>query len=303
MKIKKIGIIIIATIILLVGTTVKAEEINYNYKQYRLQYHMGTTDTWIGPYDFGTSTNTTSYDYIKAFAGRFGYTTKYTANKKYRITMEVGYSPINSAISNGYTSLTQENISCYGSTTSSWSANASLIDECEYIGATRVGSTNHIRYIIDVVPNASIYGIQINVSLPTLPPYGINSFNIYNASTVKTGEDITGAIDQQTIIIQNEIENIEQTIIQNNEELINAIDQDHEYETETIDDKVDQYENQQEQINNNINLTTNNDQLQILWNGRVMQYIWDWLELIISPINGLIKSILALGIIKLILGR
>lgn len=303
MKIKKIGIIIITTIILLVGTTVKAEEINYNYKQYRLQYHMGTNDTWIGPYDFGTSTNTTSYDYIKAFAGRFGYTTKYTANKKYRITMEVGYSPINSAISNGYTSLTQENISCYGSSTSSWSANASLIDECEYIGATRVGTTNHIRYIIDVVPNASIYGIQINVSLPTLPPYGINSFNIYNASTVKTGEDITGAIDQQTIIIQNEIDDIEQIIIQNNEELINAIDQDHEYTTETIDDKVNQYENQQEQINNNINLTTDNGQLTIWWGASAMSMIWNLVAILIAPITIYYTSYLALGIIRLILGR
>lgn len=203
---------------------VNADSFDYTLGQYRLQYHMGNSNTWIGPYDFNTSTDTSSYDYIKAFAVRLGNSNKFVGMREYTVSIEVGFSPIGNAINNAYTAPTS--FSCSGSTSlSSWSADSSKVDSCEFVGATRVGSTNHIKYIYKIKMKQDIVGIQININLYDNPPYGVNGFNVYKNTSITFGEDVSGAIDNQTIIIQNEINNLEDVINENNNNLINIINE------------------------------------------------------------------------------
>lgn len=200
---------------------VKADTINYTYKKYRIQqYSLGQGNSWFSNVtDFGTSTALGTDQGVSMISARFGYSTKFNSGQTYRVVVESGWSP-SSTIPN--VALNVDHVNCYGSTsTSSWSADSTLISDCNFVGVSRVPNSNHVKYIIDIVPLQTIIGIQFNIYLGGTD--AINSVNVYTKSTITTGEDITGAIDEQTIIIENEFEDITNIITENNENLINSI--------------------------------------------------------------------------------
>lgn len=295
-----IGITLIAILLGLKAPQIKADTITPTYKQYRVQYFQLSTGTnvWTSWTNLNTSTPFSNGYGVSVIATRFGYSTKYNAGQTYRIIIESGWSP--SSIVNDFMNI--NTFSCYGSnaaTSSSWSNDASLLTSCTYVGATRVSGTNHVRYIFDIEPYATIGGVQINIS------YGrteeVNAVNVYTKSQIITGTDIGSQIEEQTVIIQEGFIDLGITIQENIEEII---DKDHIYDTEDITPQVEALEYQQEQIEDYMNLNTQNKFI-LYWNGDAIQYIWnfigrlllnEWLEMIFM-------SVFALGIMKLILGR
>lgn len=198
---------------------VRADTISYNYSQYRVQYYgLGTgTNVWNSWQNFGTSSPLSSGYGVSTIATRFGYSSKFSSNTTYRFEVEAGFSPAESI---NETFLNVNNTSCYGSSTSSWSNDATLID-CSFVGAIKVSGVNHVKYIFDVTPISNIYGVQFNIGFSGTSE--VRSVNVYAKSSISTGPDVGGAIDNQTIVIQEEFDNITNIINQTNEDLINAI--------------------------------------------------------------------------------
>lgn len=191
------------------GLELKAATIDYNYRQYRVQYYSLSqgTSTWTSWTNFGTSSPLSSGYGVSTLAVRFGYSTKFTSGTSYRFIVESGFSP--SATINE-TFLNINNTSCYGSSTSTWSNDASLLT-CDFVGALRVTGTNHVKYVFDVTPMANIYGVQFNIGFAGTSE--VSSVNTYTKSSISYGEDVSGAINEQTIIIQDEIHNSTTEII------------------------------------------------------------------------------------------
>lgn len=198
---------------------VSADSVSYNYSQYRVQYYeLGTgTTVWNSWQNFGSSSPLSSGYGVSTVATRFGFSSKFSSNTTYRFEVETGFSPAETI---NETFLNVNNTSCYGSSTSSWSNDASLID-CSFVGAIKVSGVNHVKYIFDVTPISNIYGVQFNIGFSGTSE--VRSVNVYAKSTISTGPDIGGAIDNQTIVIQEEFDNITNIINQTNEDLINAI--------------------------------------------------------------------------------
>lgn len=219
---------------------VRADSVSYNYSQYRVQYYeLGTgTTVWNSWQNFGTSSPLSSGYGVQSIATRFGFSSKFSANTTYRFEVESGFSPAETI---NETFINVNSTSCYGSSTSSWSNDATLID-CTFVGAIKVSGVNHVKYIFDVTPITNIYGVQFNIGFTGTSE--VRSVNVYAKSSISTGPDITGAIDDQTIVIQEEFENITNTIIQNNTQLIDIINQNNTTcETITISKSTKSIEN------------------------------------------------------------
>lgn len=196
---------------------VNAAEINYT-GQFRLQYFsLATGDsalTNVGPFNTG-QTLSSGYGVSKVIARYYG--TTYTSGTTYRVATVVGFAP--SEIASNYRNI--ESIGCFGTTSSSnWNADNTLV-ECSIVGVGQIPNTNRIKYIVDITPNSNIQGLQFNINYAITEE--VRTVNVYTASTITTGPDITSAIDDQTIIIQEEFENITNVIEQNNQNLINSI--------------------------------------------------------------------------------
>lgn len=195
---------------------VNAEEVNFTYGKWR----ANNGSSWTSVNDFGT--NVTSIT-LNGISSRFGWSTKFQAGTTYRVVIDSGFASYTIA-SEDIGVLSPTSVSCYGSTsTSSWSADSSLIANCDYIGASRVTNSNHVKYIIDITPLSTIIGLQVNIIYDTNDRYTLSSVNVYNSSSITYGESVSGAIDEQTITIQNEFNDLEQTIINNNQTLIDSI--------------------------------------------------------------------------------
>lgn len=186
------------------GLKANASTADYTFKQYRVQYYsLSTGDSyWTNATAFGTSTPFNSGYGVSAIAPRFGWSSKFQAGTNYRVVVEAGFSP-SSNIPISFLNIADFN--CYGSTsTSSWSADASLIATCDYLGATRVPNSNHVKYVFDITTLSTIIGLQFNIYFAGTSE--VNAVNVYTKSIITYGEDLSGAINEQTIIIQDEIE-------------------------------------------------------------------------------------------------
>ena len=205
-----IGITLIAILMGWKTPQIKAETINYTYKQYRVQFVSLSqgTEAWANWETFQTSTVLSNGYGVNTIAIRLGYNT-FKAGQTYRVTIDTGMSPVEEK------NLTQYNgFECYGSTsTSNWNNNAGNV-QCQFITSINTTNTVHKKYIFDITPTVNIQGIQINISIRGTAE--ISSVNVYNNTTITTGPDITNAIDEQTTILEN-------VITQTNEELINVI--------------------------------------------------------------------------------
>lgn len=202
---------------------VKADTLDYTLKQYRIQYYslsQGTT-AWNSWTNFQTSSSFSGGYGVKTIAVRFGTSSsnKFQTGTSYRVVVETGFSP-SDVINRTY--LYVDSFTCNGSSgTSSWSNDSSLVTNCVFVGASRVSGTNHVKYIFDIEPTAVIQGIQFNINFGGTEE--VNSVNVYNKSSIVYGPDISSVIEDQTIIIQNEFNELSETIIQNNQNLINAL--------------------------------------------------------------------------------
>lgn len=196
---------------------VKADTVNYTYKQYRVQYYslgQGTT-AWNSWTNFGTSSPFSDGYGVSSLAVRFGQSNDFTTGNTYRIVIDSGFSPQSERQYISYSGS-----SCYGSSsTSSWS-NVEIAD-CQYVGMADIPNSVHRKFVFDVTPSINYKGIQININFSGTAE--IRGVNVYNTSTITTGPDITSAIDEQTLIIEDGFTDITNIINQNNEELINAI--------------------------------------------------------------------------------
>lgn len=193
------------------GLETKAATADYTYKQYRVQYYsLATGDSaWTSWSTFGTSSSLSNDYGVSAIATRFGWSSKFQAGTSYRVVIEAGYSP-SSSIPISFLELT--NFNCYGSTTTgSWSSDASLISTCDFVGISRVTNSNHVKYIFDITPLSTIAGLQFNLYFGGTSQ--VSSVNVYAKSQITYGEDIGGAIEEQTIIIQEQIDNSTTEII------------------------------------------------------------------------------------------
>lgn len=200
---------------------VKADSVSYNYSQYRTQYYQlsSGTSAWNSWTNFGTSTALSNGYGVSTIAFRFGLSQKFQPNTNYRVVIEVGYSP-SSTIDDTFVNV-EFPISCAGSSTSSWSSDTSLIESCTYLGAIKVSGTNHVKYVIDVVPTLAIYGFQFNLSF--VGTSEVSSLRAHTSSEILTGNDVGSVIEEQTLIIQDGFTDITNIINQTNEDLINAI--------------------------------------------------------------------------------
>lgn len=288
----------IAVVSLIGITSVKAAEVNYNFKQYRVQYYnLGTgVSNWTSYVNFDTSTPISNGYGVSGIAVKFGSTSKFNAGQSYRVVIDTAWQPV-AALNN--TGKNVDHTNCLGTlTTSNWDANASRIQSCDYVGFTLVPNSTRIRYMYDITPSTTVEGLQFNIYFSGTEE--TTYINVKTTSYITTGEDITGAIEEQTTIITNVIEDSIQDLI----------DITHEYETEDISEQVeDEHEKQQEILEN-------------LDDSYIESNLWDEVGNIFSASRGewlmeklnftaqmhtkimtMIITILSLGIIKMVLGR
>ena len=202
----------IVVIINLIGIiSVKAETVNFTYGKWR----ANDNGTWTSVENFGTNQERITLNGISA---RFGWSTKFQAGTTYRVVIESGFKLFDVAISD-IGVLTPISVNCFGSTsTSSWSADSSLIANCDYIGATKVANSNHVKYVIDITPLSTIIGLQVNINYDSNDRYMLTSVNTYTSSAITYGESISSVIDEQTItIVNNNNENTQEIINNQNE--------------------------------------------------------------------------------------
>lgn len=296
---KKLLTIMTIAVVSLIGiTSVNAATVNYNFKQYRVQfYNLGTgVSNWTSYVNFDTSTPISNGYGVSGIAVKFGSTSKFNAGQSYRVVIDTAWQPI-AALNN--TGKNVDHTNCLGTlTTSNWDANASRIQSCEYVGFTLVPNSTRIRYMYDITPSTTVEGLQFNIYFSGTEE--TTYINVKTTSYITTGEDITGAIEEQTTIITNVIED-------SIDDLMNAT---HEYETEDITGEVeDEHEKQQ-------------DILDSLDDSYIESGTWEavgdiltenrgeWLMQKISftaqmhqKIFTMIITVLSLGIIKMVLGR
>ena len=202
----------IMVIINLIGLiSVKAETVNYTYGKWR----ANNNGTWTSVENFGTNQERVT---LNAISARFGWSTKFQAGTTYRVVIESGFKLFDVAISD-IGVLIPISVNCFGSTsTSSWSADSSLIANCDYIGATKVANSNHVKYIIDITPLSTIIGLQVNINYDSNDRYMLSSVNTYTSSNITYGESISSVIDEQTVtIVNNQNENTQEIINNQNE--------------------------------------------------------------------------------------
>ena len=247
MLILTIPIVVIINLIGLIS--VKAETVNYTYGKWR----ANDNGTWTSVENFGTNQERIILNGISA---RFGWSTKFQAGTTYRVVVESGFKLFDVAISD-IGVLTPVSVSCYGSTsTSSWSADSSLIANCDYIGATKVANSNHVKYVIDITPLSTIIGLQVNISYDSNDRYMLTSVNTYTNSEITYGESISSVIDEQTITIVNNNNENTQEIINNQNENTQMIVEGAKVCSNTYIDKKMGYEDGNLQDNGIVN--TNN---------------------------------------------
>ena len=194
---------------------VNADTLTYDYSSFAVR--EGTTWTSQGP--FGTGVHNLT---VNAVSIRLGYTDAFKANQTYRIIYDVGYADITVALEDILV-LTPSSYTCAGSTQwSSWTNNEGYIQSCNLIGATRVNNTNKVRYVFEITPLQNIKGIQTIIRFDN-DRYTLSTINVYNTTNITFPEDVGGAINEQTTIIQNEFNDLSQTINENNQNLIDAI--------------------------------------------------------------------------------
>lgn len=278
----------------------KADTINYNYKQYRIQYYSLSqgTSAWNSWTNFGTSSPLSNGYGVSTLAVRFGYSTKFSNGTSYRVIIESGFSPQETI---NQTFLNVGNTTCAGSSTSTWSADTSLISSCTYIGAYRVSGTNHVKYVFDITPNANIYGFQFNIQV--VGTSEVSSVNTYTKSTITSGADIEGAIEEQTIIIQDGINDIQITIENSIQDLIdNTHDYTGEDELEDTNDIIDDMYELEDDLNELIGIQP--WQLHIPTVSGSYNFIWTIVEIFRKGIIiDIITAVLVIGVIKMVLNR
>ena len=183
---------------------VNAASVDYTYKKYRIRYYsLATGDDALTPVtDMGTRTELSNDYGVSMVSARFGWSSRFQAGTTYRVTIDTGFAP--SSIESSF--LNVDDFICLGSsTTSSWDAQQNLISTCNFIGSS-LNNSGRINYIFDITPLSNVQGIQFNIY------YGVteevSAVNVRPTSTITYGDDPTGAINEQTIIIEQEFENI-----------------------------------------------------------------------------------------------
>lgn len=284
--------------------TPKADTLNYNYKKYRVQFYSlssGGNPAWTDVTNFQTSTPLSNGYGVSAISVRIGTTSgsSFVAGTTYRVIVDTGLSPISEK-----QYLIYDHTGCYGSAnTTNWSADATKIADCELIGIQDVNNSVHRKFVYEITPAVSSGGIQFNIYFTGTAQF--TSINVYNNTSVSYGPDIAGAIEEQTIIITEEIQNAVNDI---NITIENVIDQEHEYtgqeEIDSTDYYVDQIEQSEQNILNNI-VDFATDPWNIEGDPTTLAWIWNKVEIIFlnSMVNTFFITILTLGAIKLILGR
>ena len=196
---------------------VNASSVDYTYKKYRVRYYsLATGDSALTSVtDMGTATTFSSGYGIEMVSARFGWSSRFQAGTTYRVTIDVGFGGLET------TFLNIDNFACFGSsTTSSWDAQENLISTCNFIGSS-LNNSGRVNYMFDITPLSNVQGIQFNIYLGVTEE--VSAVNVRPTSTVTYGDDPTGAINEQTIVIEQEFENITNIINENNQNLINSI--------------------------------------------------------------------------------
>lgn len=286
MKLDKIiGILIITILaIIIIPKKVNAESLAYQFNSYAVR----DNGTWTSHQSFG---NNFSSKVVNGLSIRLGVDNKFRAGTTYRIVYETGFSNITIAIEDVLV-LQPTSVNCYGSINyNSWSSDAGLIGQCTLIGASRVGTTTGVRYIIEFSPVQDIKGFQTNF-IYSNTRYTISSTNVYNTTSITYPTDISSTIQEQTVIIQNEIDNL--------------IDKDHTYtgeeEIEDTKDLIDTIADYEEDIMEYLNMET--PDITLNWNTGALNFIWMLIdEMRIGIIVSIFNGMLIIGLIKLLLNR
>ena len=194
---------------------VKADTLTYDFNSYAVR----DNGTWSSHQSFG---NNFSSKVMNGVSIRLGVNNQFRAGTTYRVIYMVGFSNIDIALEDILV-LQPTDVNCYGSINySSWSSDSGLIATCNYIGASRVPNTTTIRYIVEFSPVQNIKGYQTNIIFSN-SRYTLSSTNVYTTTNITYPSDVSGTINEQTTIIQNEFNDLSNTITENNENLINAI--------------------------------------------------------------------------------
>ena len=179
---------------------VNASTVDYTYKKYRVRYYsLATgTDALTSVTDMGTRTELSSGYGVSMVSVRFGWSTKFQAGTTYHVVIDTGFAP--SSIETTF--LNVDSFLCFGSsTTSSWDAQTSFISSCDFVGSS-INGNNRVNYVFNITPVADIQGIQFNIYFAITEQ--VSAVNVRPTSLVTYGDDPTGAINDQTIIMQNE---------------------------------------------------------------------------------------------------
>lgn len=257
----------------------------------------GHTPCWPGENDTG---------YVAGFAFRGYYSGGYKAGNSYtfRYTMNTSskteilnnLGDINSNISNRRVALANgqyEGFTFYDDITPSIRfENSSTANEL-YV---------YISFISDIDFKSFAVAFDFNNGLY----FGsVDWISVYSVS-VTYSEGVGAQIDNQTNIMNEN----QQTIINNINNTNDILNQDHTYnndpnrDTTTQNNQLTSYEQEEQQLLNNLNLNIEDAEVSI--NGNASSFIWEIINRIrqtSGKIVLLFTSVLSLGIIKLILGR
>ena len=170
-------------------------------------------------------------------------------------------------------------------------------------------TTNAIITTCTIQLNSNVTRIQIKTNYYEYEDganiyYLINAMRINN-NAVNYSEGIGSQIDNQTIVIENGMQNIEIQIKDGAQSIIDELDKDHTYESNDITDDVNDLEEKEDELMELLDGDMENT-LNITIQSQTNNYIWDkitnitWVS---SYLRVFYLTLLSLGIIRLVLAR
>lgn len=299
MKKKKIIIISLILSIVLIGTNkIKASEIPISNAKYNIYTSLSRDENICAkPESYGyknldENTDTRERPYINKI--QYLFNAELNANQSYTITFTQSYNPKTDIIARPDALIYRIEAS---TNTSDSGLTANNISSFKCFLTNDKDNNYRVNVTCNVVPLNNVKKIWIEQRHPNCMTY-VNYFNTYFLK-VNQNTATEEAINNQTIIIK-----------EGQDKINDSINQDHEYNqnesvsTEEDKNKFNNFEEQEDNLRNGLNLNIEDSQITIDPNAN--NFIWETINKLrsMSPkIVLLFTSVLSLALMKMILGR
>lgn len=299
MKKKKIIIISLILSIVLIGTNkIKASEIPISNAKYNIYTSLSRDENICAkPESYGyknldENTDTRERPYINKI--QYLFNAELNANQSYTITFTQSYNPKTDIVARPDAFIYRIEAS---TTTSDSGLTANNISSFKCFLTNDKDNNYRVNVTCNVVTLNNVKKIWIEQRHPNCITY-VNYFNTYFLK-VNQNSATEEAINNQTIIIK-----------EGQDKINDSINQDHEYNqnesvsTEEDKNKFNNFEEQEDNLRNGLNLDIEDSQITIDPNAN--NFIWETINKLrsMSPkIVLLFTSVLSLALMKMILGR